>query len=234
LLESFRPYETFFVSDDPQIDNFGINYVGAVQASNGGKSMTFRPWRKIQFGPLKGTERPVGFGKVAKALRFHIKVVPPADVVAGLLGTAGYEQFEAKGHRGVTDLGGQPLGFPVSFLAGSEPFVDYSLPFTTAGDASLQNSGAIAQRFVGQPSTGFDALGNTGISFRDVPPSICGSGVNLYGPRIADLNLFTNGFLSGAPVQFFTKIHDDFNPPLDINGDATQLNPFPFGTSTPI
>ncbi|MFG0320117.1 MAG: hypothetical protein ACF8XB_22790 [Planctomycetota bacterium JB042] len=234
LLESFRPYETFFVSDNPQIDNFGINFVGAVDASSGGKAMTFKPYREIQFGPLAGTDRPVGFGKAAKSLRMHIKVVPPPDVLAGLLGVAGFEEFEGEGHRGVTDLGGQPLGFPVSFLSPSEPFIDFSFAFTTAGDAALPNAGAIAQRFLGRPTTGFDSLGNTGIAFRDVPESICGNGVNLYGPRIADLNLFTNGFLSGAPVQFFTKVHDDFNPPLDINGDATQMNPFPFGTSTPI
>jgi len=234
LESSFRAFETFFVSDDPQIDNFGINYVGVVDVSNGGKSMLFKPSRHIQFGPQAGTDRPVGFGPDPKALRMHIKVVPPADVLEGLLGTAGFEDFANDGHRGVTDLGGQPLAYPLSYISGQEPFVDYSFAFTTIGDGNLKNTGAIAQRFIGTPKTGFDSLGNTGITFRDVPESLAGDGNNLYGPRIADLNLFTNGFLSGAPVQFFTKIHDDFNPPLDINGSATQMNPFPFGTSTPI
>ena len=87
------------------------------------------------------------------------------------------------------------------------------------------------QRFQGRPSTGFDSLGNTGVTYRDVPLELTNGsqGANIYGPRIADLNIFTNGHLSGAPVQFFTKIHDDFNPP-----ESGPFGAFPFGTSTPI
>ncbi len=226
-VETFRVYESFYISDSPQIGNFGINYIGAVGAVKGGQEILFLPDRPIQFGPLAGTTRLVGL-KQSSLLDFHLKVVPTRDVLEGIFGTNGVEDFLAEGHRGLTDLGGQPLAFPKSLL-GPQGFVDYKFTFATGTDAQLTPHGAVVQRFLGTPETGFDGLGNTGVTYRDVPPELCGEMNNLYGPRIADVNLFTNGFLSGAPVQFFTKIHDDFNPP-----PTGQFSPFPFGTSTPI
>ncbi|HNB60895.1 MAG TPA: hypothetical protein PK308_11295, partial [Phycisphaerales bacterium] len=176
-----------------------------------------------------GTSELVGLGTLPKSLRFHIKVVPTGDVLQALLGEQAYTALVAEGERGVTDSGGQPLAFPLSLISQMSPTVDYSFSFLSAGDASLQDFGAVVERFKGQPQTGFDLDNNAGVSYRDIPTSICGPKGNIFGPFIADVNLFSNGFLSGAPVQFFQKVHDDVNPPID-----GQFSPFPFGTSTPI
>lgn len=229
LSESFRPYESFFVTDDPSPNNFGLNYVGRIVSTDGGKAITFQPFREIQFGPNAGTIDEVGFGPTPLALKLHLVSVPSSSVLTSLLGQSGVTAFLAQGQRGVTDLGGQPLAFPKGILSPSEPFLDLEIPFTTIGDATIQDTGAIVHRFLGQPLTGSDTEGNTGITYRDMPTDLCGPLGNLYGPRIADVNLFTNGFLSGAPVAFFQKVHDDFNPPPN-----SQFTAFPFGTSTPI
>ena len=240
--ESFGAYESFYISDPLNEDEYylvdlfgrGVNFVGAIESSNAGRSITFRPGREIQFGPQKGTVRPVPLSVESRELVLHLKVRPPDDVLEGLIGSQKFEQFERLGHRGVTDLGGRPLGFPLTALADDRRVVDYRLTFTTAAEPTQAEVGAIVQRFLGRPETGFDAFGSKGIKFADVPENLTGLAANIYGPRIADLNLFSDGFLSGAPVQFISKIHDDFNPPFDKDGAATQMNPFPFGTSTPI
>lgn len=229
LLESFRPYETFYVTDNPASDNYGINYVGRVVSSDGGKAITFQPFREIQSGVNAGTIEQIGFGPTPLALRLHLVAVPSSAALTSLLGEAGVKTFIAGGQRGVSDLGGQPLAFQPGVLSASTPFVDFSIAFTTNADPSVLDTGAIVHRFLGQPLTGSDDDGNTGVAYKDMPDTLCGPLGNLYGPRIADVNLFSNGFLSGAPVAFFQKIHDDFNPP-----PATAFTAFPFGTSTPI
>ncbi len=229
LLESFRPYESYFVSDDPPPSNFGLNHLGRAVSSERGKAITFQPYREIQFGANAGTFENVGFGPNASALQIHLITVPSSSVLISLLGQQGYADFVREGHRGATDLGGQPLAFPLGMVSPSQPFLDYAISFTTNADPSIDETGAIVHRFLGQPLTGSDDNGDTGVSYKDMPESLCGPLGNLYGPRIADLNLFTNGFLSGAPVSFFQKVHDDFNLP-----PQGQMNAFPFGLGTPI
>ena len=227
--DSFRPYESFFVADDPASTNPGLAKIGRVTFDRGGKRATFRPEREIQFGADAGTAENVGFGSDAQALRFHIKVVPTKSTIASIAGEDQVAEFLNQGLRGVTDVGGQPLAFPLNMLSPSSLTVDYSLAFSTTADPSITDYGAIVHRFQGQAKTGFGADGTTGVTYLDVTPDICGPNGNIYGPRIADLNLFANGFLSGAPVQFFQKIHDDLNPP-----PTGQLTAFPFGAATPL
>ncbi len=229
LRESFSAYDSYFVTDDPAASNPGLAYIGRVVSSDRGKAMTFQPYREIQFGPNAGSIEQLGFGPNASALRLHLFTVPSSAILISLLGEQGFADFVSEGHRGATDLGGQPLAFPLGFVSQQQPFLDYAIPFTTVADPTIPDTGAIVHRFRGQPSTGSDVNGDTGVSYNDMPTSICGPLGNLYGPRIADVNLFTNGFLSGAPVAFFQKVHDDFN--LPPNG---QMNPFAGGAPQPI
>ena len=227
--ESFRPYESFFVTDDPASTNPGLAKLGRVTFDKGGKRATFRPEREIQFGALAGTGDNVGFGSQAQSLRFHIKVVPKQSTIEAIAGQSGLATFIAEGNRGITDAGGQPLAFHTNMLSPSSLSIDYDFSFSTYADPTVTDFGVVVHRFQGQAKTAFGPEGTTGVTYLDVPPEICGPNGNLYGPRIADLNLFANGFLSGAPVQFFQKIHDDLNPP-----PTGQLTAFPFGAATPL
>jgi hypothetical protein len=228
-LSSFLPYETFYVTDDPAPSNPGTNNIGRVIPSEGGRAMTFAPDRAIQFGPQAGTFERVGFGPDPRALLLHLQIVPPPDVLIGLLGEAGYEEFVKDGQRGLTDLAGRAVAVDPTTLTSQQPVVNFQIPVETLGDLSLDNLGAVVLRFRGAPVTAFAPDGSAGVTYRDVPPELCGPNGNVFGPHIPDINLFSNGFFSGAPVAFFQKIHDDFNPPLD-----GQFSAFAFGSSTPI
>src|SRR5262249_37089005 len=132
------------------------------------------------------------------------------------------------GIRGVTDIGGRPLGFPNSFFSSSSPSIQFAIPFQTDEAVStqvpppvIQSWGVMVHRMQGQPVTGIDpATGNPGVGYRDQP--------NYYMP-IADINLQVNGFLAGSPVVYVTKVHDDFFPPPD-----GQFGAFPLGTIIPL
>lgn len=229
MLESFRPYESFLVTEDLVPTSFGLDRVGRIVANSNGTVVTFHPDREIQFGPNAGTTEPVGFGPDAASLRFHIKSVPSSPILMSLLGPAGFASFVREGHRGVTDLGGQSLAFPLASLSVNDPVIDYSVSFTTSADPGAQRTGAVVHRFQGQPGLGATPTGSTGALFADVPAAICGLQGNVYGQNASEINFFANGFLSGAPVAFFQKIHDDFNPPPTGQFGASQ-----FGASTPI
>lgn len=229
LIESFRPYESITVTDDLAPSGFGLDRLGRVVSSENGMVVTFQPYREIQFGPNAGTIEQVGFGPDAASLRFHLVSVPSSAVLTSLLGPAGFASFVREGHRGVTDLGGRPLGFPLSSVSVNDPVVDYSVSFTTSADPGVQRTGVVVHRFQGQPGVGASPSGGAGVTFADVPAAICGLQGNVYGQNATEVNLFANGFLSGAPVAFFQKIHDDFNPPPNGQFSASQ-----FGASTPI
>ena len=97
------------------------------------------------------------------------------------------------------------------FVNSTVPFVDYSISFTTLPDATILDTGAIVHRFLGQPQTGSDTNGDTGVTYRDMPAlgepgGLCGPIGNVYGPRIADLNLFTNGFQRQIVVEVLTGV----------------------------
>lgn len=228
-LTSFLPYETFYVTDDPAPTNPGINNIGRVISSEGGRAMTFAPDRAIQFGPQAGTFERVGFGADPRALLLHLQIVPPPDVLIGLLGEAGYKDLLKDGQRGLTDLAGRSVAVEPTSLTAQAPIVNIAIPVETLGDVTLDDLGAVVLRFRGAPITAFAPDGSAGVTYRDVPESICGPNGNVFGPHIPDINLFSNGFFSGAPVAFFQKIHDDFNPPID-----GQFSAFAFGSSTPI
>lgn len=229
---SFRVYESFRVTDDPPASGAGIHYIGRVEASNLDMRLVFWPQREIQFGPAAGSVADVGFGPTPKALRFHLVTVPGLADLTALLGASGAQAFVDAGVVGITGADGTPLGFPATFPTPSAPQVDYSFAFSTAADATLGEFGAVVHRFQGKPvPTAGMQNGDpiTGVTFQDMPASITGPNGNVYGNQVVEFNLFTNGFLSGAPIQFLQKIHDDFNPP-----PTGQLAAFPFGASTPI
>lgn len=234
LLESFRPHESFFVAEDagsghpPALDD-GRGVLGRVTAAEGGKALTFAPHREVQFGPGAGTIEPVGFGPFPRAWNLHLTSVPTSGELISLLGEQGAAEFFATGRTGVTDLGGRPLALGIGAYTAAQPFADLRFPFTTKPDASLAAIGVVVHRFLGSPHTAVDPAGGTGVTFHDIPESLCGPLGNVYGPRIADVNIAANGFLSGAPVEFIQKIHDDFHPP-----PSGPFSAFAFGTSTPI
>ncbi|MBL8767789.1 MAG: hypothetical protein JNL94_10510 [Planctomycetes bacterium] len=227
---SFQPYESFFVSDDPPLSNPGMNEIGRIVASEGQRALTFAPDREIQFGPQAGTFERIGFGPDARALMVHLRIVPEADILVAILGAAGYDAFVDEGIRGVTDLSGRPLAVPTSMISPAQPYAELQHPIVTGADVALERHGAVVLRFRGEPITGFASNGSPGATYRDLSESLCGPEGNVFGPRIPDIDLYSNGFLAGAPVAFFQKVHDEFNPP----SDQTTMLPFATGTSTPI
>lgn len=226
--DSFRAYESFRIELDPLSAIAGHVVLGRIVRGDHGRTMTFEPGREIQFGPNAGSFEPIPMTPTPGAFRFVMTSVPDPKILSAMFGGPATTQFLALGVRGVTDVSGRPLALPPSLLSSNQPYWQLTTTVAIGSSTTAISHGAVVHRFQGQALTGQTGNGNTGVRFQDVPPAICGSDGNLYGPRIADVNLFSNGFLSGAPVAFFQKIHDDFNPP-----PATLMNPFPFGVSTP-
>ncbi len=206
--DSFRQWETFRVSLNPD-GGETQELLTEVFLDSTQTVATIRPARVDQ---AAGTFQITGWGKNTKNLQLTISTIPRATFLQQFLTTAEYDSFLDLGFRGVLDLGGQPLGFPLSRFDSASPAIRFFTTFTSAETASTQpvppvvsSWGVMVHRMRGRPVTGLDpATGKPGVGFRDQ--------TNYYLP-IADVNLQTNGLLAGSPVVYITKIHDEFFPP---------------------
>ena len=206
--DSFLQWESFRVTVNPD-GGEGQELLTDVFLDSTQTVATIRPARVDQGA---GTFEVVGWGKSTKNLQLIVTTIPRATFLQQFLNTTEYDAFVDLGYRGLLDLGGQPLGFPVTSFDPASPRIRYFSAFTSAESASTQpvppvvNSwGVVVHRMRGRPVTGLDpATGEPGVGYRDQ--------ANYYLP-IADVNLQANGLLAGSPVVYITKIHDEFFPP---------------------
>jgi len=206
--DSFLQWETFRVALNPDGGETNEILTDVVLDS----TQTVATIRPVRVDQQAGTFELTGWGKSTKNLQLILTTVPRASFLRQQMGSSAYLTFLDLGIRGVSDLGGEPVGFPTTFFDPVNPAIRYAAPFTSAETAitqpappPVQSWAVIVHRMRGRPVTGIDpATGLPGIGFRDQ--------VNYYRP-IPDVNLQTNGLLAGSPVVFVTKIHDEFFPP---------------------
>ena len=205
--DSFLQWETFRVATNP--DGGEANEILTDVALD--STQTIATIRPVRLDQQAGTFEVTGWGKGTKSLQLILTTVPRASFLRQRMGSTAYLTFLDLGIRGVSDLGGEPVGFPTTFFDPANPAIRYAAPFTSAETAitqpapPVQSWAVIVHRMRGRPVTGIDpATGLPGVGYRDQP--------NYYRP-IPDVNLQTNGLLAGSPVVFVTKIHDEFFPP---------------------
>jgi len=198
-VDSFRPYETFYVTEatpDATDPGFERCQIARVRAFDAGRTIELEPWAADADAP--GGGRFLGFGGTPKSLRLVLRVRPEDDVVGDLLAAAPpgdlaqLTDLDTAGVGSPTSLGGRPLGLPDALFAPSSsayllgplgpgpgafaPAVDLTLPFTTAPSSDPEH-GAIVHRFMGVPKTGTFVPTTTpadpvqaGIEYADLPP----------------------------------------------------------------
>lgn len=258
-LDSFRPYENFIVCDgnrpvtDPCFDAMKI---GRVTGSDQTRVVSFEPMLEDQYN-VTGDE-VVGFGGEAKDLRLVLRVIPPEEDLQAFYEALGpphtwpeevVPDLGIAGVLSIMDLSGNPLGLPGQLLdlnspyyilnpgsPGQGPFppaVDLKYDFATRPTEDPEY-GALVHRFMGLAET---ALGGippiTGLKYMDHPDKI-------YGPKLTDLAIGANGYLSGHPVEFIEHVFDDYNHPppssaiLPENTYPDPISKMPFGVGTPV
>jgi len=221
---SFGQWETFRVANNPDPGPRAELLTRIVLDP----TQTLAAIQPVRDDPVNGTLEVVGWGPGIQSLKIELTTVPTVSFLQRELTDEELAAFLARGVRGLLDLGGRPLAFPETFFTPDRPEVHFSEPFSTDAAISSQNPppvvaqwGVLVHRFLGKPKTGIDPItGLPGVKYRDND--------YLYSP-IADVNLNVNGFLSGQPVLFVTKIHDDYASPPDGNLVAS-----PFGLSPPL
>ncbi|MFO0981609.1 MAG: hypothetical protein U1E76_07620, partial [Planctomycetota bacterium] len=223
------PYESFRVTDDPEPDGPGFEHLGVVFEERGASIISYVAKRSVESNEDQSEYQgflasPDGSERTG-ALRLTLRVVPDIGYLRERMSLSQFNAFVALGYRGLTDLGGRPLAFSNADFDPTLGYIDYSFDFvtqTTAGGEPYRNIGGLVHLFKGVPVTGNDPYsGEPGVHFADRP--------DFYGPRLADINLRANGFLSGAAVTFIEKPLDDDNPPSD-----GQFFPYPFGVAKPL
>ncbi|MEW6742567.1 MAG: hypothetical protein AB1486_07395 [Planctomycetota bacterium] len=229
---SFLPYESFRVTELPEPEESGFEFVGLIMAEEGGVVMTSWPARENQLDPTL-TEY-MGFGPEPEASRlFTIRTVPDTAYLEERLSASELAQFVKRGYRGVTDLGGLGLAFPDSAFRKSQVFIEYgtSFSFETIPGQLYSATGALVHRFQGAPQTASDLFTDEpGVEFYDLDQEWAHVR-GLYGPVLADINLRVNGVLAPAAVGFFTRILDDQPGNRPPSG---QFDPWPQGVGAPI
>ncbi len=189
--------------------------------------------RPVRRDAAAGTAELVGFGAGTRNLELVATTIPRAGVLCAALGSVAHDAFIDEGFRGITDVTGQPLAYPPSWLDPAEPPIAWSAPFTTHEAAITQPApppvrdwGVVVHRLRGRPLTGVDpASGRAGVQWRDQP--------GWYAP-IVDVNLLTNGVLAGAPVVDSTRIHDQFFPPEGQFDVVSSGLPAPLSSSSQV
>jgi hypothetical protein len=221
------PFESFRVTDDPEPDEPGFEHIGVVAAADASAALTYVA-KRVDQANAKSSEYQ-GFvpssGEVrAGSLQLILRTVPDNGYLREHMSREQYSNFQDKGFRGITDLGGRPLAFSNSDFDVNIGYIDYGLQFqaqTTSGE-QYSDVGGVVHLFRGVPVSGNDPnTGDPGVHFADRP--------EFYGPHLADINLRVTGRLSGAAVTFVQKPLDDANPPPD-----GQFFPFPFGVGAPL
>jgi hypothetical protein len=174
--ESFRPYETFYVTDTAVADTepaFSEQRVGRVEASLDLRTLGFAPFLEDQFDPAGS--KFLGFGGTAGSLQLVIRTIPEqADLVAVLDSVTPEQQaqlvdLQARGVLGITDLGGRGLGLPKALINQADtanfllqpdspgrgafpPAIDFRVGFQTQPTAD-PDYGAVVHRFMGEATT---------------------------------------------------------------------------------
>lgn len=174
-VSSFRPYETFFVTDGslPVTDpGFRSMRLGKVEGSVAGNIIRFMPVLEDQ---LDGSSEFVGFGGTASNLSLVLRTAPSDSTIAALKDSlnaanlAKLRDLEFLGVNSITDLGGRGLGLPNALLDESDtdnfmlvassagrgafpPALDFRLDFQTQASAD-PDVRAIVHRFMGQAVT---------------------------------------------------------------------------------
>ncbi len=219
---SVGQWENFRVAFDP---DEGAEKVTRIVMSRDQREVRIQPVREDQDS---GAFEVVGWGPGRQALQLILQTVPSVDFLLARLESEDVTAFVEQGQRAITDLGGKPLGFPLSQFDKDAPAFHYQVNFFSNDTISSLDTPPVSKdwsmlvhRFTGKPKTGTDP--NT-----EEPGVRFGDQNNLYSP-IADVNLQVNGFLAGQPVIQTTKILDDFFPPPD-----GQFGAFPSGSATPL
>ncbi|MEW6743101.1 MAG: hypothetical protein AB1486_10105 [Planctomycetota bacterium] len=214
---SLLAFENFTVTT-PASSGFALAMIGEIASSERETVVDFRP---VLRDAASDTLQVLGLGPTPKLIKVSLITVPTVPFLMGRYNDREVAAILAEGWRALRDLGGQPLAHPPETFDPELAHVCYEASYETEPDPSLPDVGAIVHRFQGEPQVSLDPYtGLPGVTFRDV--------VGHYGPRVADVNLSLNGFLSGAPPEFFQKTHDDENPPDDLTMDT-----WPFGAGTP-
>ncbi len=219
---SLGQWENFRVARQP---DDGTEKVSRIVLSQGQREVRIQPVRVEQD---TGALEVVGWGPGKQNLQLILQTVPDVEFLLARMESVDVRSFLDGGARAITDLGGSPLGFPLSQFDRLSPVVQYQVNFFTDESlSSLEDPPVsrdwrmIVHRFPGRPDTGIDP--NT-----EVPGVLYGDQPNVYGP-VGDMNLQVNGFLAGQPVIFASKVLDDFFPPPD-----GQFGAFPEGTLVPL
>jgi len=264
--DSFRPYESFFVckaSTSVEDPAFGDMKIGRVIGSDNNRILSFEPVLEEQKPvgtPIVYGDRLVGFGGQQKALRLVMRVVPPESMIKDFYDSLGpkanwpngvFDNLDEEGVLGVINLGGQAIGLPQQFYnignkhcmlytkssghGAFSPAIDLKYTFNTQSTSDPE-SGVTVHRFMGLPTPSGKTVGSkkvTGVIYNDHENE-------LYGPRLIDIGIGLNGFISGHSVEYYEHVFDDFNhPPASTKDliDATYPDPIfkiPFGVGTPI
>ncbi len=175
-----------------------------------------------------GTTDVVGWAPGTRTMQLVLATVPRTGDLAARMTPDEVRAFLDAGERGLTDLGGQPLGFRRGSWSAADPVVRYSALFTSSEAFGTQTNsppvrsfGVIVHRMKGRPVIGYDpVLGESGVLFGDQ--------AGLYRP-LAEFNLLTNGVLAPQPIVFHTKVLDDVFPP-----PHGQFGRFRLGEGTPL
>ncbi len=224
---SLGQWENFMVTADP---DDGTEWVTRLVLSDNQREVRIQP---VLVDQIRDRFEVVGWAPALEfPLQLILQTIPDIDFLLDQLSGSDVQDFLDLGFRSITDLGGTPLGFPVSAFDPESPRVQYKAGFVPrlmlprdVGDLgpprTARNWKMLVHRFRGSPRVGVDPdTREPGIVFRDKR--------NVYSPA-AEVHTQQNGRLAGPPVVYATRILDQFFPP-----PGGQFGAFPQGATTPL
>ncbi len=175
-VDSFNPYETFYITDgslpvtDPAFESMRV---GRSVAFDNGSAIEFQPYLEDQVDPTNS--RFIGFGGTASQLRLVLRTLPSEVTISELKDTATGAvlaqllDLQDLGVAGCIDLGGRGFGLPPALLDQGDnenfflsstspargpfpPAVDVSMVFETQASSDI-DYGVVVHRFQGQAQT---------------------------------------------------------------------------------
>ena len=175
-----------------------------------------------------GESVTVGWGPGVRKLQLLVRSLPGDDFLLNQLGRSRWQDLLDRGARTVRSSAGVRLAVPTHDFDAGEPFTLYRHLFTADEAISSQSEPpesldwrVLVHRFQGQPVAANDPdTDAVGWRFHDHE--------GVYHP-LPDGFDRTRDLLTGQPLSFLTKVHDDFVPPPD-----SPLTPQTSGVSTPL